>query len=86
MGIHGTSICVNIQCDGEKVMLVDLDWGGNGEVPFPGVHLKEELFDVCQVSGDVRTRKQFDIRASERMLAKACLDPVITKSSSVIME
>jgi len=42
--VHGDLREPNMLCDGEKVMLVDFDWGGKvGEAYYPTARLSPEL-------------------------------------------
>lgn len=44
--VHGDLREPNILCDGEKVILVDFDWGGRvGEVSYPTSRLCDELLE-----------------------------------------
>jgi hypothetical protein len=69
--VHGDLRDVNILCDKHRLMLVDFNWGGKDEEAcYPTSILPEELWDACLTAGDLKIRKENDIRALEMTLTK----------------
>lgn len=68
--VHGDLRDANILCDREKLILVDFNWGGKDEVCYPTTLLPEELSEACLKAGDLKIRKESDIRALEMTLTK----------------
>ncbi|KAI6112449.1 hypothetical protein EDD16DRAFT_1805539 [Pisolithus croceorrhizus] len=66
--VHGALRVLNIICDGNRVMLVDFDWGGKeGEVSYPHGPLNADLM-VGRESTDLKITKGDDVRVLERTL------------------
>ncbi|KAI0255224.1 hypothetical protein BJV78DRAFT_1178424 [Lactifluus subvellereus] len=58
----------HILCDGEKVMLIDFDWGGKvGEVYYPSTRLCPELTDGRDGT-DSKITKEDDMRVLQNTL------------------
>ena len=69
--VHGDLRDANILCDGEKLILVDFDFGGKAEeVSYPMARLQQELYAPCYTSGDLIIRKKNDIQVLRATLAK----------------
>ena len=70
--VHDDLRDANIICKGEKVMLIDFDWGGKvGEVFYPTLDLNPELLEG-RTSDGFGITKDDDVRVLTMTLGKLC--------------
>ncbi|KAF8339189.1 uncharacterized protein EI90DRAFT_2908180 [Cantharellus anzutake] len=68
--VHGDLREPNILCDGEKLMLIDFDWGGKlGQACYPDAPLCSELTDG-RTHTDLMITKDDDVRVLQNTLKK----------------
>lgn len=68
--VHGDLRDANILCKGDRMTLIDFDWGGkDGEVVYPTIYLNKEL-EEGRTSSDLRIRQEDDKRVLMKTLAK----------------
>ncbi|KAI9510559.1 hypothetical protein F5148DRAFT_1147481 [Russula earlei] len=66
--VYGDLCKPNILCNGEKVMLVDFDWGGKAREAFYPVGLLTPELTIWRQSSDLKIAKDDDKRVLENML------------------